>query len=124
MDTPQFSAEKFLASSKPREYLRSLSLYDPPPVPQQELIKLHDVLNDLDEVHLVFTLVLAHPAPELFAEDAAQFLTHPSMSVQVQAYNLFRAVPAERITDKLKEAVNRGLAGCPERDIFADALCR
>lgn len=126
MDKPLFSAETFLASSRPWDYMVSSSLSDPTgTLPPQELAKLHDALDDLDEEHLVYTLLLAEGHdPELFAVDAAKFLADPSMSVRIKAYRVLRAVPAERITDKLREAVNRGLSGCPERGDFADALVR
>ena len=126
VDKPVFSAETFLASSRPWDYMVSLSLSDPTwTLPPQELTKLHDVLNDLDEEHLVYTLLLAEShAPELFSEDAARFLINPSMSVRIKSYRVLRAVPAERITDRLREAVNQGLSGCPERKDFADALVR
>ena len=126
VDKPPFSAETFLASSKPWDYMVSSRLSDPTwTLPRQELTKLHGVLNDLDEGHLVYTLLLAEGhAPELFAEDAAKFLAHTSMSVRIKAYRVLRAVPVERITDSLREAVNRGLSGCPEQRDFADALSR
>jgi hypothetical protein len=124
VDKPLFSADDFLASSRPWDYMVSSSLSDPTwTLPRQELAKLHNVVNDLDEAHLVYTLLLAEGyAPELFAEDAARFLAHTSMSVRIKAYRVLRAVPAERITDSLREAVNKGLSECPEREDFADAL--
>lgn len=124
MDKPPFSADTFLASGKPWDYLVSLNLADPTAVLlQKELIKLRDVLTEMDEQHLVYTLLLAEGyAPELFAEHAAQCLAHHSMSVRVKAYRVLRAVPSERITDSLRAAVIRGLSACPERKQFADAL--
>jgi hypothetical protein len=126
VDKLSFSAAGFLASDRPWDYIALSSLSDPTwTPPQQELAELHNAINNLDEAHLVYTLLIAEGYdPERFATVAARNLGHTSMAVRIKSYRVLRAVPAERITDGLREAVKKGLLGCPERNDFADALLR
>jgi hypothetical protein len=121
-----FCTTDFVASTKPWDYMVSSGLCNPDStLPEEELIALHAVLSSLDEEHLGFALVIAENfAPERFAVDAAKLLGHHSLSVRVNAYRVIRAVPAQSLTDSLKEAVAKGLSECPQQEAFADVLIR
>jgi hypothetical protein len=124
MTESRFSTEEFISSAKPWDYMVGSGVCEPDStLSAEELNALHGVLNDLDELHLGFALVLGENfAPELFAPDAARLLGHPDLGVRVNAYRVLRAVPVHSFTDILKEAVIEGLSRCPERDTFADTL--
>ena len=121
-----FSAREFAASEKPWDYMIQSGWEEPElQVPEAELLQLHDALGSLDEYHASFALAIAERlAPSKFAIVAARLLTHPSMSVRINAYRVIQAVPSEDISDDLREAVEAGLEKCPERNHFADALQR
>ena len=90
-----------------------------------EIVKLHEVLDELDEYHLAFALVIGErDAPAKFAMKAARLLNHESMSVRLNAYNLLKEVGQQDVTDELIEAVKAALEHCPERDDFTDVLAR
>lgn len=94
-------------------------------IPDVELLQLRDMLESLEEYHICLVLGMAERfSPSDFSIVSAQLLSHPSMSVRINAYRVTRAVAPEDISDDLRQAVSRGLEKCPERDRFADALKR
>jgi len=124
--TSSFSAIEFQSARDPWQYLVDAGLPDSSvKVADGELQSLYQMLDELDEYHLAFALVVGErDAPELFSHKAANLLSHESLSVRLNAYNLLREVPREAITDELCAAVQSILLSCPERERFSDALSR
>ncbi len=126
MADSKFLAMAFLEHAKPWDYMVATGLCEPTAtLSDRELTTLHSALRDMDEEHLALALVIAENfGPELFAEDAARLLGHPSLSVRVNAYRVLRAVPPHYLSNGVREAVANGLSACPEASAFADVLAR
>lgn len=126
MSESSFSTLEFCAAADPWQYMVESGLPDSEVrVAEHEITKLYEALDELDEYHLAFALVIGErDAPSKFAMKAAQFLNHESMSVRLNAHNLLKEVEQQDISDELTEAVNAALASCPEREQFANVLDR
>ncbi len=126
MEPTVFSATEFINSWDPWGYMTSRGLCEPNvALPDQELQRLRASLPDMDEVHVSFALVIAERhCPSMFATDAAVLLSHRSQSVRTNAYRVLRTLDTAVITDPLRHAVAMGLSMCPEKELFADAVCR
>lgn len=126
MTESSFSTMEFCAADDPWQYIVESGLPDDEMrVAECEITKLHEALDELDEYHLAFALVIGErDAPSKFAIKAAQFLNHESLSVRLNAYNLLKEVKQQDITNELTVAVNTALASCPEREQFMNVLDR
>ena len=126
MSESSFLTSEFCNASDPWQYMVDSGLPDGEVcIAEAEIAKLYDILDELDEYHLAFALVIGErDAPAKFAMKAARFLNHESMSVRLNAHNLLKEVERQDITAELTEAVNEALQQCPEREHFADVLVR
>jgi len=126
MVNAQFCVSEFVSREKPWDYMVESGLCEPDAqISEQQLSVLRDSLDQMDEVHLAFAMVIAENSfPHLFAHDAARFLSHSSLSVRVNAYRVIRAIPSDLLSTDIEQAVVDGLSTCPEKDEFSDALVR